>query len=207
MRIGGGRVAGTTLTLSIVGAPPVEAAPSDPRWRGYDAEVTESDREVQVLVREQLPDVDFPPGQGKSRMGHFILLPVNLARPLADRLVIDLGNALPVPVLHGLHTANPATDWTLRSEHGGSTWVQQFTGPAGHLVVAQGPPAIGTVSQPDFYEQTGVATVRGVSAEWGSGPGETSLRWVENVQGLQVMSSNLDVEGLVDIANSLTLAE
>src|SRR5678816_773832 len=91
MRIDGGRVAGTTLTLSIVGAPPVEAGPSDPRWRGYDAEVTESDGEVQVLVREQLPDVDFPPGQGMSRMGHFILLPVNLARPLADRLVIDLG--------------------------------------------------------------------------------------------------------------------
>jgi len=139
MRIGGGRVAGTTLTLSIVGAPPVEAAPSDPRWRGYDAEVTESDREVQVLVREQLPDVHFPPGQGMSRMGHFILLPVNLARPLADRLVIDLGNALPVPVVHGLLTANSATDWTLRSEHGGSTWVQQFTGPAGDLVVTQGP--------------------------------------------------------------------
>jgi hypothetical protein len=207
MRIGGGRVAGTTLTLSIVGAPPVEAGPSDPRWRGYDAEVTESDREVHVLVREQLPDVDFPPGQGMSLRGWSILLPVNLARPLADRLVIDLGNALPVPVLHGLLTANPATGWTLRSEHGGSTWVQQFTGPAGHLVVAQGLPAIGTVSQPDFYEQTGVATVRGVSAEWGSGPGETSLHWVENGQGLQVMSSNLDVEGLVDIANSLTLAE
>ena len=84
---------------------------------------------------------------------------------------------------------------------------EQVAHRAGHLVVAQGPPAIGTVSEPDFYEQTGVATVRGVSAEWGSGPGETSLRWVENGQGLQVMSSNLDVEGLFDIANSLTLAE
>jgi len=206
VRIGGGRVAGTTLTLSFVGAPPVEAGPADPSWRGYEAEVTESDRAVEVLVREQLPDVDFPPGQGMSRMGHFILLPVNLARPLADRLVIDLGNTLAVPVFHGLLTASPATDWTLRAEHGGSTWVQQFTGPAGHFTVAQGLPAIGTVSQPDFYEQTGVATVRGVSAEWGCGPGETSLHWVEAGCGMQVMSSNLDVEELVDIANRLTVA-
>jgi hypothetical protein len=62
----------------------VEAGPADPRWRGYDAEVTESDRGVEVLVREQLPDVDFPPGQGMSRMGWPILLPVNLCLELRN---------------------------------------------------------------------------------------------------------------------------
>jgi hypothetical protein len=139
-------------------------------------------------------------------MGWPILLPVNLDRPLADRLVIDLGNALAVPVFHGVLTASPTTGWTLRAEHGGSAWVQQFTGPAGQFTVAQGLPAIGAVLQPDFYEQTGVATVRGASAQWGSGPGETSLHWVEDGHGIQVMSSNLDVEELVDIANRLTVA-
>ena len=64
MRIGGGRVADTTLTLSIVGAPPVEAGPSDPRWRGYDAEVTESDREVQVLVGSNYQTSIFLPARG-----------------------------------------------------------------------------------------------------------------------------------------------
>ena len=161
VRIGGGRVAGTTLMLSIVGAPPVEAGPADPRWRGYPVEVHESDRGVEVLVREQLPDVDFPPGHGMSRMGWSILLPVHLSRPFAERVVVDLGSNLPVPVVHGLLTASPATGWTLRAEPGGSPWVQQFTGPAGHLTVAQGPVAIGTMSQPAFYEQTGVTTVRG----------------------------------------------
>jgi hypothetical protein len=40
-----------------------------------------------------------------------------------------------------------------------------------------GPVAIGTVSQPAFYEQTGVTTVRGTSAEWGSGwAGPRSVR-------------------------------
>jgi len=185
----------------------VEAGPADPRWRGYPTEVTESDRAVEILVREQLPDVDFPPGHGMSRMGWSILLPVNLARPLADRPVIDLGNALPVSVIHGVLTVSPATGWALRAEHGGAPWVQQFTGPTGHVTVAQGSPAIGTVSQPAFYEQIGVTTVRGVSAEWGSGPGERSLHWVEDGYGMQVMSSDLDVEELVDIANSLTPAD
>ena len=207
VRIGGGRVAGTTLTLSIVGAPPVEAGPADPSWRGYPVEVHESDRAVEALVREQLPDVDFPPGHGMSRMGWSILLPVHLSRPLAERMVIDLGTSLSVPVVHGLLTASPATGWTLRAEHGGSPWVQQFTGPAGHLTVAQGSVAIGTVSQPDFYEQTGVSPVRGVPGQWGSGPGERSLHWVEDGHGIQVMSSSLDVEQLVDIANRLTLAD
>ncbi len=139
-------------------------------------------------------------------MGFAILLPVNLTRLLADRPVIDLSNVSRVPVFHGVLTASPATGWTLRAEHGGRTWVQQFTGPIGHLTVSQGSPPIGTVSQPAFYEQTGVTTVRGVSAEWGSAPGETSLHWVEDGHGMQVMSSNLNVEELVDIANRLTLA-
>jgi hypothetical protein len=207
VRIGGGRFAGTTLTLSIVGAPPVEAGPADPRWRGYPVEVHESDRGVEVLVREQLSDVDCPPDHGMSRMGWSILLPVHLSRPLAERVVVDLGSNLTVPVVHGLLTASPATGWTLRAEPGGSPWVQQFTGPAGHLTVAQGPVAIGTMSQPAFYEQTGVTTVRGVPGQWGSGPGERSLHWVEDGHGMQLMSSSLDVEELVDIADRLTLAD
>jgi hypothetical protein len=120
--------------------------------------------------------------------------------------VIDLGNASAVPVIQGVLTARPETGWTLRAEHGGSPWIQQFTGPTGHVSVAQGSLAIGTVSQPAFYEQTGVTTVRGVSAEWGSGPGESSLHWVEDGYGMQVMSSHLNVEELVDVANSLTMA-
>ena len=46
----------------------------------------------------------------------------------------------------------------------------------------------------------------GVPGQWGSGPGERSLHWVEDGYGMQVMSSHLNVEELVDVANSLTMA-
>jgi hypothetical protein len=63
------------------------------------------------------------------------------------------------------------------------------------------------VSHPAFFERTGLTTVRGVSAEWGGAPGETSLHWVEDGDGIQLMSPVLPLDALVEIANGLTVAE
>jgi hypothetical protein len=62
------------------------------------------------------------------------------------------------------------------------------------------------VSHPSFFERTGVTTVRGISAEWGSWPGETSLHWIEDRQSVQVMSQDLNVAELAEVANGLTTA-
>ena len=207
VRIRGVRVAGTTLSVSILGSPPAEAGPADPAWRGYQAEVAETDDVVELVVREQLPDVDPPPGHGSSRVGHALLLSVQLAQPLAGRPVIDRSTGSPVPVFRRVLTVRPSSGWLPRSEQGGATWMQSFTGPGGEFILNQGPSQIGVVSHPTFFERTGLTTVRGVSAEWGSAPGETSLHWVEAGDGVQLMSSVLPLDALVEIANGLTAAE
>jgi hypothetical protein len=201
------RVAGTTLSVSILGSPPAEAGPADPAWRGYQAEVAETDDVVELVVREQLPDVDPPPGHGSSRVGHALLLSVQLAQPLAGRPVIDRSTGSPVPVFRRVLTVRHSSGWLPRSEQGGATWMQSFSGPSGEFILNQGPSQIGVVSHPTFFERTGLTTVRGVSAEWGSAPGETSLHWVEDGDGVQLMSSVLPLDALVEIANGLTAAE
>jgi hypothetical protein len=207
VRIQGVRVAGTTLSVSILGSRPAEAGPADPAWRGYQAELAaETDDVVELVVRE-LPDVEPPPGDGSRGVGYALLLPVELARPLAGRPVIDRSTGSPVPVFRRVLTVRPNSGWLPRSEQGGVTWTQSFTGPGGEFIVNQGPSQIGVVSHPAFFERTGLTTVRGVSAEWGSAPGETSLHWVEDGDGVQLMSSVLPLDTLVAIANGLTATE
>ena len=111
VRIRGVRVAGTTLSVSILGSPPAEAGPADPAWRGYHVEVAETDDVVELVVREQLPDVDPPPGHGSSRVGHALLLSVQLAQPLAGRPVIDRSTGSPVPVFRRVLTVRPSSGW------------------------------------------------------------------------------------------------
>lgn len=207
VRIGGVRVSGTTLCVSIVGHRPVGGGPADPAWRGYQAEVTETDDVVELEVREQLPDVDLPPGHGLDRADYSYLLPVRLVRPLAGRPVIDRSTASSVAVFRRLLTVRPTSGWLRRFERGGQTWTQGFTGPGGEFVLNQGPSQIGVVSHPASFERTGITPVRGVSAEWGSAPGETSLHWVEAGEGVQLMSSALPLDALVEIANGLVVAE
>ena len=202
------RVAGTTLSVSVLGSRPTGAGPADPTWPGYRAEVAaETDDVVELVVREQLPDVEPPPGDGSRGVGHAFLLPVQLARPLAGRPVVDRSTGSPVPVFRRVLTVRPTSGWQPRSEQGGVTWTQSFTGPGGEFVVNQGPSQIGVVSHPTFFERTGLTTVRGVSAEWGSAPGETSLHWVEDGDGVQLMSPVLPLDTLVEIANGLTATE
>jgi hypothetical protein len=41
---------------------------------------------------------------------------------------------------------------------------------------------------------------------WGSAPGETSLHWIEDGHGVQVMSHDLNVAELAEVAKGLTTA-
>jgi hypothetical protein len=208
VRVRGVRVAGTTLYVSVLGSRPVDGGPADLARRGYQAEVAETDDLVELDVREQLPDVDLPAGQAPKRVGHAYLLSVRLARPLAGRPVIDRSTGSPVTVFRRVLTVPPDSGWRPRSESAqGPTWTQMFTGPRGEFVVNHGPSQIGVVSHPTFFERTGVTSVRGVSAEWGSTPGETSVHWVEDGDGVQLMSPDLPLDTLVEIANGLVAAE
>lgn len=208
MRIHGVRVAGTTLYVSITGLRPVAGGPADPGWRGYQAEVTETDEVIELVVQEQLPDADLPPGHALDLAGFSYLLAVGLARPPGDRPVIDRSTGSPVPVFRRVLTVHPASGWQPRSESGhGPTWTQWFTGPGGEFLLNQGPSPLGVVSHPAFFESTGVTAVRGVSGEWGSGPGETSLHWVEDGDGVQLMSHVLPLGTLIEIANGLVTVE
>jgi hypothetical protein len=205
VRIHGVRVAGTTLHVSIIGSRPVEGGPANPDWRGYQAEVTETDEVIELVVREQLPDAE---PQAHDLAGFSYLLPVELVRPPAGRPVIDRSTGSPVPVFVRVLTVRPGSGWLPRSESGhGPTWTQWFTGPGGEFLLNQGPSQLGVVSHPAFFESTGVTAVRGVSGEWGSGPGETSLHWVEAGDGVQLMSHVLPLERLVEIANGLVTVE
>jgi hypothetical protein len=121
--------------------------------------------------------------------------------------VIDRSTGSPVRVFRRVLTVRPNSGWLPRSEQGGVAWTQSFAGPGGEFVLNQGPSQIGVVSHPAFFERTGLTTVRGVSAEWGSAPGETSLHWVEDGDGIQLMSPVLPLDALVEIANGLTVAE
>lgn len=208
VRIHGVRLAGTRLHVSFVGRPPVEGGPADPAWRGYRAEVSETADVVELAVREQLPDADLPPGQDLRHGGYYYLLPVELVRPLAGRPVVDRFTGSPVPVVRRVLTAGPTVRWLLQYEQsGGHAWTQGFTGPGGVFQLTQGPAQLGVLSEPAFFERTGITTVRGVCGEWGSGPGETSLHWVEDGDGVQLMSADLPLDALVEIANALVTAE
>jgi hypothetical protein len=205
VRIQGVRVAGTTLSVSIVGSHPVDRGPADPDWRGYQAEVTETDELIELVVREQLPDAE---PQVHNRAGFSYLLTVELARPPGDRPVIDRSTGSTLPVIRRVLTVHSATGWLPQSESGhGPAWTQWFSGPGGEFLLNQGPSQLGVVSHPAFFESTGVTTVRGVPGEWGSAPRETSLHWVEDGDGVQLMSHVLPLETLVEIADALVTVE
>lgn len=208
VRIQGVRAGGATLCVSIMGSRPVAGGPADPDWRGYQAETTETDDAVELVVREQLPDVDPPPDLGVRSVGIPYLIPVRLGRPLAGRAVIDRSTGSPVPVFRRVLTAGPGSGWQRRAESAhGQAWTQDFTGRSGEFLLNQGPSPLGVLSYPTFFERTGITTVRGGYAEWGSAPRETSLHWVEGGDGVQLMSANLPLETLVEIANRLVVAE
>ena len=208
VRIQGVRAAGTALSVSILGSRPAEAGPADATWREYQPEVAaQTDDVVELVVREQLPDVEPPPGDRVREVGQALLVSVQLARPLAGRPVIDRSTGSPVQVFRRVLTVRSTSGWLPRSEQGGVTWTQSFTGRGGEFIVNQGPSQLGVVSHPAFFERAGLTTVRGVSAEWGSAPGETSLHWVEDGDGIQLMSPVLPLDALVEIANGLTAAE
>jgi hypothetical protein len=206
--IRGVRVAGTMLCVSVVGSPPAAGGSAVPAARDYVAEAAEGDDVVELLVREQLAEAGPPLGQDPSQVGRAILLPVELVRPLAGRTVIDRSTGSAVLVFHRVLTVSPASGWTPRLEHAeGQTWTQELTGPGGELILRQGPSQLGVVSHPVSFDHTGVTTVRGGLAEWGSTPGETSLHWVEDGDGVQLTSSDLSLDLLVEIADGLTAAK
>jgi len=201
--ISAARLAGSSLFVSITGAKP-DAAPTDPCGRAYRVEAAETDRTVMLLVREYLPLTTLRPGHGCSRMGYTRVLPVQLARPLAARTVVDSPRGSTVTVFRDVLTLKSSTEWTRTAESGqDSSWQQAFRGPAGEFILNQGGRSIGVLTNKSFYQRTGTTTVRGTAAAWGTAPGETSMHWVEGDHGIQILSPDLGVADLVDIANSL----
>jgi hypothetical protein len=204
----GVRVAGTMLCVSIVGSTPAGGAPAEAASRGYVAEAAETGDVVELLVREQLPDDGLAADAGTTRAGQAIVLSVALVRPLAGRRVVDRSTGSAVLGFSRVLTVRPAAGWTLRSERAeGQTWRQAYAGPGGELFLNQGLSQVGVVSHPASFERTGVTTVRGEYAEWGSTPGKTSLHWVEDRDGVQLMSPDLPLDMLVEIANGLVAIE
>lgn len=202
VRIAAARLAGTTLTVSFTGAP--DTGPTDPCWHRYEVEATETDRVVTVVVQDYGPAVPLAPGQGCTRMGYSRLMPVPLAGSLGARTVVDRSTGSAVSVLRDVLTLPRPSQWRLRAEYGDEfNWQQAYSGPDGEFILSQGRPALGTLSNPAFFEQTGATTVRGTPAAWGTAPGETSLHWVEGDSGFQLLSPDLDVEQLVEIAADL----
>ncbi|HZB49914.1 MAG TPA: hypothetical protein VE547_12555 [Mycobacteriales bacterium] len=202
--IAAARLAGTTLFVSFIGAGP-DAAPTDPCGRDYRVEVAETDRTVSLLVREYLPLATLPPGHGCSQVGYSRVVPVQLASPLAARTVMDTATDSVVGVVRNVLTMRRSAEWTRTAESGeDSSWRQTFRGPAGEFTLNQGNRSIGVLTSKSFYQRTGTTTVRGTAAAWGTAPGETSIHWIEGDHGVQLLSPDLRVPDLVDIANSLT---
>ena len=89
-----GSVSGTELTVAFVGAPD----PGDkPCGEDYTAEAVESDLAVVVIVTRH-PHVGLLP-QGCSAVGARRTATATLAAPLGDRVVLDLQQGTPVPVV------------------------------------------------------------------------------------------------------------
>ena len=89
-----GSVSGTELTVAFVGAPD----PGDkPCGEDYTAEAVESDLAVVVIVTRH-PHVDAL-GAACSAVGARRTATATLAAPLGDRVVLDLQQGTPVPVV------------------------------------------------------------------------------------------------------------
>jgi hypothetical protein len=89
-----GSVSGTELTVAFVGAPD----PGDkPCGEDYTAEAVESDLAVVVIVTRH-PHV-APFGEACSAIGARRTATATLAAPLGDRVVLDLQQGTPVPVV------------------------------------------------------------------------------------------------------------
>ena len=89
-----GSVDGTALTVAFVGAPD----PGDkPCGEDYTAEAVESDLAVVVIVTRH-PHVGLLP-QGCSAVGARRTATAALAAPLGDRVVLDLQQGTPVPLV------------------------------------------------------------------------------------------------------------
>lgn len=89
-----GSVSGTELTVVFVGAP----GPGDqPCGEDYTAEAVESDLAVVVIVTRH-PHVGLLP-QGCSAVGARRTATATLAAPLSNRVVLDLQQGTPVPVV------------------------------------------------------------------------------------------------------------
>ena len=89
-----GSVSGTELTVTFVGAPD----PGDkPCGEDYTAEAVESDLAVVVIVTRH-PHV-APFGEACSAVGARRTATAALAAPLGDRVVLDLQQGTPVPVV------------------------------------------------------------------------------------------------------------
>jgi hypothetical protein len=89
-----GSVSGNELTVSFVGAPD----PGDkPCGEDYTAEAVESDLAVVVIVTRH-PHV-APLGEACSAVGARRTATATLAAPLGDRVVLDLQQGTPVPIV------------------------------------------------------------------------------------------------------------
>ena len=89
-----GTVGGTELTVAFVGAPDPGNMPCG---EDYTAEAVESDLAVVVIVTRHPHVALF--GQGCSAVGARRTASATLAAPLGDRVVLDLQQGTPVPVI------------------------------------------------------------------------------------------------------------
>jgi hypothetical protein len=89
-----GSVSGTELTVAFVGAPDPG---NKPCGEDYTAEAVESDLAVVVIVTRH-PHVGLLP-QGCSTVGARRTATATLAAPLGDRVVLDLQQGTPVPIV------------------------------------------------------------------------------------------------------------
>jgi hypothetical protein len=89
-----GAVSGTDLTVSFVGAPDPGNVPCG---EDYTAEAVESDLAIVVIVTRHPHDP--PIGEACSAVGARRTVTASLAAPLGDRVVLDLQQGTPVPVV------------------------------------------------------------------------------------------------------------